>query len=67
MAPTSNRRGHCCDRHGKARDSCRAASFAAADAGVVRPDYSLKSQTIALSSIDRQTPDYHSSIQSAKL
>ncbi|BAL12167.1 hypothetical protein BJ6T_69180 [Bradyrhizobium japonicum USDA 6] len=28
---------------------------------------SVKSQTIALSSIDRQTPDYHSSIQSAKL
>ena len=28
---------------------------------------SVKSQTIALSAIDRQTPDYRSSIQSAKL
>lgn len=39
----------------------------AVNAGVIRLDYSLKSQTIALSSIHRQTPDYHSSIQSAKL
>lgn len=45
----------------------RLATFTAVNARVIRPDYSLKSQTIALSSIHRQTPDYHSSIQSAKL
>ncbi|WP_167358292.1 hypothetical protein [Bradyrhizobium stylosanthis] len=42
------------------------ASFAGGT-GVLYCDCSVKSQTIALTSIHRQTPGYHASIRSAKL